>query len=64
MEVEKLKRETETEISFFLTNKRDTITVINRNNIGCNHISVLSNVKLDVEFERKTVDEQKAIDNI
>ena len=50
MEVDKLKRATKTEICYILTNKPDTITVINRNNIGSNHISVLSNVKLDVEF--------------
>ena len=64
MEVEKFKRSNKDRNWLHSNNSSNTITVMNRNNIGSNHITVLSNIKLDVEVERKTVDEQKAIDNI
>ena len=47
---------TKTEIDYILTNGPDIVTdvtVINQFNIGNDHILVMSNIKLDVEVERK-----------
>ena len=45
-------------MDYFLTNRPDNVTdvtVINQVNIGSDHILVMSNIKLDVEVERKTL---------
>ena len=47
---------TKAEIDYFLTNRPDVVTdvtVINKVNIGNNNRKVVSNIKLDVEVERK-----------
>ena len=49
-------RITKTEIDYILTNKPDIvtdITVIKQVNIGSDHRVAMSNIKLDVEVERK-----------
>ena len=47
---------TKTEIDYILTNRPDIVTdvtVINQVNIGSDHRLVMSNIKLEVEVERK-----------
>ena len=49
---------TKTDIGYLLTNKPDIVTdvtVINQVNIGSDHKLVMSNIKLDIEAERKTL---------
>ena len=56
MDVEKPKRCNEDRN--WLTNRPGIVTdvtVINQVNIGCDHIMVMNNIKLDVEVERKTL---------
>ena len=57
---------TTTEIDYILTNRPDIVTdvqIINQVNIGSDHRLVMSNNKLDVELERKTIDGQEATKN-
>ena len=54
---------TKPEIDYILTNRPDIVTdvtLINQVNIGSDHRLVMSNNKLDVEVERKTIDVQWA----
>ena len=54
---------TKPEIDYILTNKPDIVTdvtVSNKVNIGSDHRTVMSNIKLDVEVERKNIDDQQA----
>ena len=49
---------TKTEIDYILTNRPHIVTdvtVINQVNFGSDHRLVMSNIKLDVEVERKTL---------
>ena len=53
-----------TEIDYILTNRPDIVTdvtVINQVNIASGHILVVSNIKLDVDVERKKMCDQEAI---
>ena len=54
--MERPKRCNETEIDYILTNRPGIVTdvtIINQVNIGSEHRLVMSNIKLDVEMERK-----------
>ena len=54
--MEKPKGVTKTEIDYILTNRPDIVTYvtdINQVNICSDHRLVMSNIKLDVEVERK-----------
>ena len=56
--MESLNGVTKTGIDNILTNKPDTVTdvtVINQVGIGSDHRMIMSNMKLDVEVERKTL---------
>ena len=50
-------------IDYILTNRPDIVkyvTVIDQVNIGSDHRMVMSNIKFDVEMERKSTDDQEA----
>ena len=54
---------TKTEIDYILANRPDIVTdvtVIIQVNTGIDHRLVMSNIKPDVEVERKTIDDQGA----
>ena len=56
MDVENTKGVTKSEIDYILINRPDIVTdvtVINQVKIGSDHRLVMSNIKLDVEIERK-----------
>ena len=58
MDVENPNGVTKTEIDYILTNRPDIVTdvtVINQGNIGSDHILIVSNIKLVVEMEKKTL---------
>ena len=47
---------------YILTNKPDIVTDVtasNQVNIGSDHRTVMSNIKLEVEVERKIIDDQQ-----
>ena len=53
-----LNRVPKTEIDYVLTNRSDIVTYvtfINQVKIGSDHRLVMSNIKLDVEVERKNI---------
>ena len=57
---------TQTEIDYILTNKPDIVTdvtVINQVNVASDHRLVMSNINLDVQVERKQIDDQEATKN-
>ena len=50
------------EIDYILTNRQNIVTdvtIINQVNIGSDHRMVISNIKFNVEVEKKTVDDQE-----
>ena len=57
---------TKPEIDYILTNKPDIVTYVtvsNQVNIGSDHRTVTSNIRMDAEVERKNTDDQQATKN-